>query len=1187
MKNKNIRKIFIIVLLLAGIVVTSFGFMGDDLNGNKKPQPLYKLNSVQGSGKQGDAYRMNINNINLPFNRKGNIANVNIPPVDQGAGGRFAGPVFLFSSGFFLSGNANGQPWANAVAPSTLVEDYVPGTVAGGQGDPNAVIYVLNSQDEPFGPSWQDWIDAVGLGASFYDGDGDGVYNPVDKNGNGEWDPDEDRPDLIGDETAWCIFSDGLPSNQRRWNTVSQLGIEVKQTIFAFASAGAIGNLVFLRYRFKYVGGEEFLYGNPDELTDVYFGVWADPDLGQYDDDRVGSDVPRNAGYTYNGEASDDQYGNEPPCYMIDFFSGPVEYIPGETFIDNDGDGEYTDGVDTPRDTAFSVRGQVMGVAEFPGAKNLPISSFVEYLNGDPNLNDPSNKEEARNYMLGLDRVGEQVDPCEFSHGNPGFDGCETTDPLFWFSGDPVTGSGWISSDQQDVRQMTNTGPFVLKRGVEKEIVVAYVVGQGSDWLNSITVARKIDDGAQNIFDLNFLAPSPPPPVSPVLTSGDDFIDIVWETDDAVSYLNKTPTWDLRFHIFNVYAFRTNNTADVVSSTQNSLLIASYQVDNFIGSLYKENAETGGIEILYPEADSTNKLDMVTYSDPETGRIRLRLYNDPFDNTTPITKGTPYYFAIVGSAINYDALVNKADPNDTLQTEGDYYLSATAFAQEAENPRKIVSIIAGSELYNPPLDVQSANQINGAGTGNVGYDVIDNTQLKNATYEVTFFKDSSSTEYKMFWQLENISSSTVLVDSGEAYTYGLADVNQVVTEGFITKVEEQTATIGTPAYEPSEAIWYAPFDSASGTGAYYVGTDLPQGGPIIKFPDAQSDQITADQLRRVELRFGDGGKAYRYINGYIGLPRSNNYTYASAITESDTVGKGVIGMLGEGFVDVPFTAWAVDDRYGEEQQLAVGFVERRRTDTYPNANPDGIWDPTDSLILSGEVIVIFNAPYDPNGGQIEYTGGTFNTPGGQVTVWSDLIKAQVINESIPADAEGVTDEQRAIFDSPWFNSMYVVGLQRKDASSFFTSGDKLIIPLDVYPYTDADVYQFTTSSRTISEADERELFNKVNVYPNPLYGFNTLTGYEGTAPDEPFVTFTNLPTDITIKIYSLSGQLLRTLSTADKSAPDSPFLRWDLQNENGLRVASGLYLAIVSSPKFGDKILKFTIIMPQKQIPRF
>ncbi|KAA0259879.1 MAG: hypothetical protein EDM75_07545, partial [Chlorobiota bacterium] len=60
-----------------------------------------------------------------------------------------------------------------------------------------------------------------------------------------------------------------------------------------------------------------------------------------------------------------------------------------------------------------------------------------------------------------------------------------------------------------------------------------------------------------------------------------------------------------------------------------------------------------------------------------------------------------------------------------------------------------------------------------------------------------------------------------------------------------------------------------------------------------------------------------------------------------------------------------------------------------------------------------------------------------------------------------------------------------------------------------------------------------------------------------------------------------------TLSTNDKSSPTSPFLKWDLENEEGLRVASGMYLAIVKSPEYGEKILKFAIIMPQKQIQRF
>ncbi|MCK7523174.1 MAG: hypothetical protein MZV64_38635 [Ignavibacteriales bacterium] len=77
---------------------------------------------------------------------------------------------------------------------------------------------------------------------------------------------------------------------------------------------------------------------------------------------------------------------------------------------------------------------------------------------------------------------------------------------------------------------MSNTGPFTLTKGDEKEIVVAYVFGQGSDAKNSVTVAKRIDDGAQKMYDNNFIAPSSPPLPNPEISSGPDFIDLVWNT---------------------------------------------------------------------------------------------------------------------------------------------------------------------------------------------------------------------------------------------------------------------------------------------------------------------------------------------------------------------------------------------------------------------------------------------------------------------------------------------------------------------------------------------------------------------------------------------------------------------------------------------------------------------------------
>ncbi len=1188
---------FIILLF-----VLSYGFKSDNKSGKQLNKTTAMLSKTT-SGKVGDGYRMNVNNLNIPINNAGVIAEVSLP--DGGTtNGYYGNHEFLFSGGFYLSGKSNGNSWANAVASASLEKDYVPGTVSSGQSDPRAQIYVLNSQDTPFSQSWQDWKDAVDLGADFYDGNNDGSYNPEDLNGNGKWDPDEDAPDLLGDETAWCVYNDGLPAGQRGWSTISPLGIEIRQTVFAFASSGAIGNLLFVRYRIKYVG---LSANDPETLDDVYFGVWADPDVGETDGfnhNLVGSDTTRNAGYTYLQDPSPQDWGNQPPCYMIDFFSGPAAYLPGVTYIDNNGNGIYDAG-DEPLDSAYSIRGNLLGIETIPGARNQPISSFVQYINGDLVLRDPQNATEARNLMLGLSVTGETVDPCTWAFGNGNtLPNCADIDPRFWYSGDPVTGTGWLNTIKADVRQMSNTGPFTLRKGEENEIVAAYVVGQGANPLNSITVTQQIDDGAQFIFDHNFVAPSPAPPVNLQVSTGEEFIDLLWNTTPQVSFTDSTEAYNDHFEGYNIYAYKSNTTSVTVNNQPNRTLVARFTAQDFISNVYNQNANTGGIELLYEAPDSSNLLDKSVYGNQQTGRIRLRITQDPFTGA-PLVKGRPYYFSITSYSLNYYALVYKDDPTQPVGTQGDYYISSQSFVGLVENIPKITIVTMSEDLYNPPVEVQPADRIAGHSTGNVGFDVVNFDDLGSDQYEITFFRDSASTIYSMYWKMINTLTNTLLVDSSKAYTYGETSVAENIIDGFIPRVEDITAEIGTPEYTPSNSIWYDPFSiNTNGSGVTYVGNDLVTNninvGIPTGFPSKKSDKIRAKDIRRVELRFGTQGKAYRYLNGYKGnaITQGNSYIYAAGVTASDTANRSPVGNWDtqndrpNGFVDVPFTAWLVDPAFSDQAtQLAVGFLEssQRLNQGVIDGTPDGVWDPKDSIRASREYIYIFNSPYDPNGQQIEFTGGDFNTPGGTVTAWADLVKASpIFVQNIPVDAIGVTEEQRGIYSSPYFNTMYVVGLQRKDMNSFYSTGDVLAIPVDQYPYTEEDVYQFQTAPNTISSSQQKQLWDKVTVFPNPLYGFNPATSYTNSPSDDPFITFSNLPSDdITVSIYSLSGLKLRTLTIADKPSPTSPFLQWDLKNESGVRVASGFYIAIVNSPKYGQKILKFTIIMPQKQLQKY
>lgn len=66
-----------------------------------------------------------------------------------------------------------------------------------------------------------------------------------------------------------------------------------------------------------------------------------------------------------------------------------------------------------------------------------------------------------------------------------------------------------------------------------------------------------------------------------------------------------------------------------------------------------------------------------------------------------------------------------------------------------------------------------------------------------------------------------------------------------------------------------------------------------------------------------------------------------------------------------------------------------------------------------------------------------------------------------------------------------------------------------------------------------------------------------------------------------IRIFTLGGVQVRKLEKND----DSQFLQWDLQNETGLPVASGMYIAYVEMPELGKtKTLKLMIIQGEQVV---
>jgi hypothetical protein len=446
--------------------------------------------------KSTDSVMIEVNRFHLPINNAGTLGD-QLTPGQTLAGGLYDDRIVLYSGGLLMSGLSNGFRWSNASVTAIRVDDYVPGKVGSSINDPLNKVYVVKSSDPQFGQSWQDWKSAVAQGADFYDGNKDGVYNPVDLNGNGKWDPDEDRPDLLGNITAWCVYNDGLPGNLRTYGDVNPQGIEVQQTVFAQKDSADLNNVIFVRYRLLNRGTVA------DVMDSVYFGTAADIDIGDSGaNDLVGCDTLINSGYIYHKTGvADSKFGTNPPAELITLLQGPLAYIPGITFLDINSNGIYDPGIDTPIDTAYSFRGPLLGKESFPGAKNLSVTSSFQFYGGI----DPANRFMAFNYLKGEDFTGSFIDPCTWKQGQVfGSINCAGINPAFMYSGDPINQTGWLNVTPRDTRIIVSSGPFKLEKNIPNDIIIGHIVGRGNDYLNSIYVGKGYASTTINYYKSNF-----------------------------------------------------------------------------------------------------------------------------------------------------------------------------------------------------------------------------------------------------------------------------------------------------------------------------------------------------------------------------------------------------------------------------------------------------------------------------------------------------------------------------------------------------------------------------------------------------------------------------------------------------------------------------------------------------------
>jgi hypothetical protein len=388
---------------------------------------------------------------------------------------RGSGITSIFAAGIWIGGLVEGELRTAAATYAQGGEDYeyYPGPLDAEGRPPEDCrpydrIWTVGHADlaryEETGVASDDLAEwPAEAGAPFFDVDGDGAYSLEAG----------DRPKVWGHQTAWWVMNDAAGPHM---TTLSEpIGLAVRATAFAAATTGPLAYTTFYRYELEYRGEAP--------IDSTYFTFWCDPDLGNFNDDYIGSDTTRHLTFVYNADDEDETsagYGAAPPAQGVRY-------------------------LETPDDLGLTV---------------------FSYYNGDanPRTGNPDTKEDYYSFMTGHWRDGSPVtvggdgtaltgEPTTFVYPNSGT--WEDTQPRYWSEKcpqAPICGSPIAPNDR---RFHTSTGPFRMEPGQTEVVTFALVWARGSDHFRSLQAMKVASDYAARAYAYGVLDPVPPEPPGP------------------------------------------------------------------------------------------------------------------------------------------------------------------------------------------------------------------------------------------------------------------------------------------------------------------------------------------------------------------------------------------------------------------------------------------------------------------------------------------------------------------------------------------------------------------------------------------------------------------------------------------------------------------------------------------------
>ncbi len=537
------------------------------------------------------------------------------------------------------------------------------------------------------------------------------------------------------------------------------------------------------------------------------------------------------------------------------------------------------------------------------------------------------------------------------------------------------------------------------------------------------------------------------------------------------------------------------------------------------------------------------------------------VFDDEFDLESGLVVSKPVQLGNDGGINRKMSITQDALKGGRLNNITDYWFRVEAYTLDPTQTPK--TLTASTVVGVTPQGTRAGTIVNSSGNdslavthtgpsdGSVTPIVVDPVALTGDSYSVVFVNDSI---LGIVWNLVNNTTSTTLL-AGQ--TNQSNDELYAVVEGLQVKVSGpplQGKSFNYASASPLNISPVAIADNGYAGGSRWFTADGQSGGELLfggiymepNFWGATT--LGAADYKTVEVRF-------RPMASYTDLNSDGSYTVGEpyvvddpAQTQKAFMYQGFSGASFEGFFDVPFTAWDVSIP-GSPRQLNV-VIRDRDADFAWNLSEETM----DAALPNGgdqrfNYTWILNSTYDPSGTM--YGDGT----GGTIDFW--------------AGAGGAVED-----------GMWVLWMDERGSSRGQLAEECILTLTPNLVNSPTDVFTFTPNAPTISATLGDADLSRVNVVPNPYYLF---AEYESSQFQRQ-IRFTNLPDKCTVRLFSLSGELVRTF---EKDDAVQSWITWDTETDNGLPVASGIYIYIVTTPSGAEKIGKMAIFTEAEQLQNF